>query len=290
MRLRTEISPQTPIAGITAPWPLVMGIVNVTPDSFHDGGQRLDPDAAIAHGRDLAAAGAAILDIGGESTRPGAGEISSEAELERVIPVIRALAVGGHVVSVDTRKAAVMAGAVAAGARMINDVTALRHDPESLALVAGLEVPVVLMHSRGTPGDMQTRTGYDDVVGDVMSDLAARIAACVEGGVAQDRLIIDPGLGFAKTARQSAALLGDIARFHALGCPLLIGASRKTFIGALSATARSADRLPGSLAAALWAGQQGAAILRVHDVAETVQALKIFRALCYIDGNDEMAE
>ena len=290
MRHRAEISPQTPIAGITAPWPLVMGIVNVTPDSFHDGGQRLDPDAAIAHGRDLAAAGAAILDIGGESTRPGAGEISSEAELERVIPVIRALAVGGHVVSVDTRKAAVMAGAVAAGARMINDVTALRHDPESLALVAGLEVPVVLMHSRGTPGDMQTRTGYDDVVGDVMSDLAARIAACVEGGVAQDRLIIDPGLGFAKTARQSAALLGDIARFHALGCPLLIGASRKTFIGALSGTARSADRLPGSLAAALWAGQQGAAIVRVHDVAETVQALDIFRALCYIDGNDEMAE
>jgi dihydropteroate synthase len=290
MRHRAEISPQTPIAGITAPWPLVMGIVNVTPDSFHDGGQRLDPDAAIAHGRDLAVAGAAILDIGGESTRPGAGEISSEAELERVIPVIRALADGGHVVSVDTRKAAVMAGAVAAGARMINDVTALRHDPESLALVAGLEVPVVLMHSRGTPGDMQTRTGYDDVVGDVMSDLAARIAACVEGGVAQDRLIIDPGLGFAKTARQSAALLGDIARFHALGCPLLIGASRKTFIGALSGTARSADRLPGSLAAALWAGQQGAAIVRVHDVAETVQALEIFRALCYIDGNDEMAE
>ena len=290
MRHRAEISPPTPIAGITAPWPLVMGIVNVTPDSFHDGGERLDSDAAIAHGRDLAAAGAVILDIGGESTRPGAGEVSSEAELERVIPVIRALADDGHVVSVDTRKAAVMTGAVAAGARMINDITALRHDPESLALVASLEVPVVLMHSRGTPGDMQTKTGYDDVIADVMGDLAARIAACVAGGVARDRLIIDPGLGFAKTARQSAALLADIVRFHALGCPLLIGASRKSFIGALTRTARSEDRLPGSLAAALWAGQQGAAIVRVHDVGETVQALEIFRALCYIDGNEELAE
>jgi len=285
-----------PIAGIEGPWPLVMGIVNVTPDSFHNGGQfndgsrRLDPDAAIAHGLAMAAAGAAILDVGGESTRPGAGAVSETEEAARIIPVIEALAKAGHVVSVDTRKAAVMVRAVKAGARMINDVTALDHDPESLAVAAGLDVPIVLMHSRGTPGDMQTKTDYGDVVADVIGVLQARIDACVRAGIDRDRLLVDPGIGFAKTALQSAALLGDLARFHALECPLLVGASRKSFIGALTNTPRSVDRLPGSLAAALWAGQQGAAIVRVHDVGETVQALAIYRALCYKEATNELTE
>ena len=158
------ISRRPPIAGIEGPWPLVMGIVNVTPDSFHDGGRRLDPQAAIEHGRTLADAGAAILDVGGESTRPGAKEVTEEEELARVMPVVEALAADGHVVSVDARKAAVMARAVSAGARMINDITALRHDPQSLAVAARLDVPVVLMHSRGEPAHMQSLTQYDDLI------------------------------------------------------------------------------------------------------------------------------
>jgi dihydropteroate synthase len=274
-------APRLGIAGLDLPWPLIMGIVNVTPDSFHDGGRRLDPDAAIAHGRALAAAGAAILDIGGESTRPGADAVPVEEELARVIPVIEVLAAEGLVLSVDTRHAAVMAAAVKAGARMINDVTALRHDPDSLACAARLAVPVVLMHSRGQPSNMQSMTRYDDLMMDVFDALAARVAACATAGMDPGQLLIDPGLGFAKDAAQSTELLRQMASFHALGCPVLIGASRKSFIGDLTGAARSDDRLPGSLAAAFWAMQQGAAILRVHDVAETVQTMAMFRSLCY---------
>jgi dihydropteroate synthase len=274
-------APRPAIAGLERPWPLLMGIVNVTPDSFHDGGRRLDPDAAIAHGRALASAGAAILDVGGESTRPGAEAVPVEEELIRVIPVIEVLAAEGLVLSVDTRHPAVMAAAVKAGARMINDVTALRHDPDSLACAAELAVPVVLMHSRGEPSRMQSMTRYDDLVMDVFDALAARVAACAAAGMERGQLLIDPGLGFAKDAAQSAELLRQMASFHALGCPVLIGASRKSFIGDLTGAARSEDRLPGSLAAAFWAMLQGAAVLRVHDVAETVQAMAIFRSLCY---------
>jgi dihydropteroate synthase len=266
-----------------------MGIVNVTPDSFHDGGRNLDPNAAIARGRALAASGAAILDIGGESTRPGAEAVSVEEELARVIPVIEVLAQEGLVISVDTRKAEVMEQAVKAGARMINDVTALRHEPDSLARAARLTVTqavsVVLMHSRGQPSDMQSMTRYDDLIMDVFDDLAARVEACVAAGIDRGRLLIDPGLGFAKNAEQSVALLRQIAAFHALGCPILVGASRKSFIGSLTDAAGSEDRISGSLAAALWAAQQGAAILRVHDVAETAQTMAIYRSLCY-DAND----
>jgi len=266
-----------------------MGIVNVTPDSFHDGGRSLDLDAAVAHGRALAAAGAAVLDIGGESTRPGAQAVPVAEELARVIPVIHALARDGLVVSVDTRKAEVMERAVEAGARMINDVTALRHEPDSLARTAKLNgaqaVSVVLMHSRGEPADMQSMACYDDLIMDVFDDLAARVEACVAAGIDRDRLLVDPGLGFAKDAAQSAELLRQMTVFHALDCPVLIGASRKSFIGGLTGADRSEDRLPGSLAAAFWAAQQGAAVLRVHDVAETAQTMAIYRSLCY-DTND----
>ncbi|MDP6689743.1 MAG: dihydropteroate synthase [Alphaproteobacteria bacterium] len=277
-------TPRPAIAGLepakSGPGPLIMGIVNVTPDSFHDGG-RLRPAAAIAHGRALAGAGAAILDVGGESTRPGAREVPVDEELERIMPVIEALAGDGLAVSVDTRKAAVMTAAVNAGARMINDVTALRHDPGSMACAAKLAVPVVLMHSRGTPETMQSMTHYDDLIMDVFDDLSARLADCLAAGLSRDNLLLDPGLGFAKMPEQSAALLRGMAHFHALGCPLLIGASRKGFVGKLTGAAATEDRLPGSLAAAMWAAQQGAAVLRVHDVAETAQTMAIFRSLCY---------
>ncbi len=279
--LRALRAPRPSIAGLELSWPLLMGIVNVTPDSFHDGGRRLDPKKAITHGRALASAGAAILDIGGESTRPGASAVPVAEELSRVIPVIETLAGEGLVISVDTRRSAVMAAAVKAGARLINDVTALRHDPESLACAAELAVPVVLMHSRGEPSNMQTMTQYDDLIMDVFDALAARVEACAAAGIDQSQLLVDPGLGFAKNAAQCAELLRQLASFHALGCPLVIGASRKSFIGNLAGAVRSGDRLPGSLAAAFWAMQQGAAVLRVHDVAETAQMMAMFRSLCY---------
>ncbi len=283
-------APRPGIAGLDLPWPLIMGIVNVTPDSFHDGGRRLDAKAAIAHGRALASAGAAILDIGGESTRPDADAVPVEEELARVIPVIEALAGEGLVLSVDTRHAMVMTAAVKAGASMINDVSALRHDPDGLACAAGLAVPVVLMHSRGEPSSMQSMTHYDDLIMDVFEALADRVAACVAAGMDGGQLLIDPGLGFAKNAAQSAELLRQMTSFHALGCPILIGASRKSFVGKLTGAARSEDRLPGSLAAAFWAMLQGAAVLRVHDVAETAQTMAMFRSLCYKDHEQTNAE
>ena len=259
---------------------LIMGIVNVTPDSFHDGG-RLNADAAIAHGRALAAAGAAILDVGGESTRPGATEVPVAEEIARITPVIEALASDGLMVSVDTRKGEVMTAAVKAGARMINDVTALRYHPDSIDRAAKLALPVVLMHSRGTPETMRAMTHYDDLIMDVFDDLSAQIEACLAAGMARENLLIDPGLGFAKKPDQSVALLRGMAHFHALGCPVLIGASRKSFVGKLAGSTVNEELLSGSLAAAMWAAQQGAAVLRVHDVAETVQTMAIFKSLCY---------
>ncbi len=260
--------------------PLIMGIVNVTPDSFHDGG-RLNADAAIAHGRALAAAGAAILDVGGESTRPGATEVPVAEEIARITPVIEALASDGLMVSVDTRKGEVMTAAVKAGARMINDVTALRYHPNSIDRAAELALPVVLMHSRGTPKTMRTMTHYIDLIMDVFDDLRARIEACLTAGITRENLLIDPGLGFAKKPDQSVDLLRGMAHFHALGCPVLIGASRKSFVGKLAGSTVTEELLSGSLAAAMWAAQQGAAVLRVHDVAETVQTMAIFKSLCY---------
>jgi dihydropteroate synthase len=261
--------------------PLVMGVVNVTPDSFSDGGALGSIEAAVAHALALEAAGAQVLDVGGESTRPGAGEVPVADELERVVPVIEALrARTGAVISVDTRKPEVARAAVAAGASVWNDVSALTFDPASLATAAGLQVPVVLMHAQGTPQTMQTAPRYGDVTGEVLGFLVARIGACVRAGLGRERLLVDPGIGFGKTLEHNLVLLRELRRFAALGVPVLVGASRKSFIGKVDpAAGEPLDRLGGSLAAALWAGQAGAAIVRVHDVRETAQALMLWAAI-----------
>jgi dihydropteroate synthase len=256
-----------------------MGIVNVTPDSFSDGGDRLDPAAAIAAGRRMLEEGAEILDIGGESTRPGAEPVGIEEECARVLPVIEALAADGALVSIDSRHAAVMRAAVEAGASIVNDVTALTGDPESLAAVAALEVPVILMHMQGEPRTMQADPRYGDVVAEVRGFLGERAAACESAGIARADICIDPGIGFGKTVAHNLALLKHLEAIRELGYPVLIGASRKSFIGKLSHGEAPKQRLGGSLAVALAAAERGAAILRVHDVAETAQALALWRAI-----------
>ena len=272
-------APRAPLCGFDFSRPLVMGIVNVTPDSFSDGGAHDDPERAIAHARALAEAGADILDIGGESTRPGADAVPAEEEMRRVIPVIRQLAAEGHVVSVDTRKAVVMERAVQAGAAIVNDVSGLTFDADAARTVAALKVPVVLMHMRGTPADMMARATYEDVVTEVHDELAARIDAALAAGVAEERLIIDPGLGFAKTTDDNLAILRWLSVFHGFGRPLLVGASRKRFIGEVTEVAQPAGRLAGSLAVAQAAIAAGAQIVRVHDVADTAQMARMVRAL-----------
>ena len=257
--------------------PLVMGILNVTPDSFYDGGDYADLDAAIAHGRALHAAGANLVDIGGESTRPGAEPVPVDEELARVIPVVTALAGDGVPVSIDTSRAPVMREAIAAGARVVNDVTALQGDSDSLDVAAGSDADVILMHMQGSPATMQNAPRYGDVVLEVYDALAARVAACEAAGVARSRICIDPGIGFGKTAAQSLELISALAIFHGLGCAVAIGVSRKSFIDAIAGPARPEDRLPGSLAAMLTALGQGAQIVRVHDVAETAQAVSLWR-------------
>jgi dihydropteroate synthase len=249
-----------------------MGVVNVTPDSFSDGGLFASTEAAIAQGRRLAEEGADILDIGGESTRPGSEPVPEDEELRRVLPVVEALAADGHLVSIDTRRAGVMRAALAAGARIANDVTALAGDPESLDVAAGAGVAVVLMHMQGDPH-------YGDVVAEVGDFLAARVEACVAAGIPRARICVDPGIGFGKTVEHNLALLRGLAALRPEGCALLVGASRKGFIGKLSRGEDTSRRLPGSLAVALHAAAAGADVLRVHDVAETRQALEIWRAL-----------
>jgi dihydropteroate synthase len=259
--------------------PQVMGIVNATPDSFSDGGQFSDAAAAAEAGARMAAEGAAIIDIGGESTRPGARSIWEGDEIERVAPVIRQLAAGGTAVSCDTRKADVMTAAVEAGAHMINDVSALTYDARSAEVAASLKVPVVLMHHKGAPEVMQDDPRYDDVLVEVYLWLEERISAVVEAGVAPENILIDPGFGFGKNVGHNLELMNGLALFHSLGCPLVLGASRKRTIGALSNEAPTDRRIGGSIAFAMKAADQGAQILRVHDVFETVQALKIWRGM-----------
>ena len=259
--------------------PQVMGIVNVTPDSFSDGGQFADTSVAAEAGARMAAEGAAIIDVGGESTRPGARSVWEGDEIERIAPVIRQLAAGGVAVSADTRKADVMTAAVKAGARLINDVSALTYDDRSAEVAATLNVPIVLMHHKGAPEVMQEDPRYDDVLVEVYLWLEERIAAAVEAGIARDRILIDPGFGFGKNVGHNLELMNGLALFHSLGCPLVIGASRKRTIGALSNEAPTDQRLAGSIAFALKAVEQGAQIVRVHDVPETVQALRIWRGL-----------
>jgi dihydropteroate synthase len=257
--------------------PLVMGILNATPDSFSDGGDHLDPSAAIAAGERMLADGADILDVGGESTRPGAPAVSEEQEQARVLPVIAALARQGGVISVDTRNAGTMARALDAGARIINDVTALTHDPAALSLVASRRCPVVLMHMRGTPATMNSLAVYADVAMEVRAELAARVAAAEAAGVARADIMLDPGFGFAKTAAQNIELMRRLPLLRGLGCPVLAGISRKATIGALAGETDPKRRGPGSMAAALFALTRGARVLRVHDVAETVQAVRVWR-------------
>ena len=271
--------PRGPIADLALDRPCVMGVVNVTPDSFSDGGRYLAPEAAISHGVQLETEGADILDIGGESTRPGSDPIDREEECRRVLPVIEALAKRARVpISIDTRNAQVMRRAVDAGARMINDVSALTHDPNSLAVAAASGLPVVLMHAKGDPRTMQRNPTYDDVVLDVYDALAERLAACEAAGIARGRLIVDPGIGFGKTLAHNLALLGALSIFHGLGCPILLGASRKSFITKLTGAAAD-DRLPASLAAALQGLAQGVQIVRVHDVAATRQAIALWQGV-----------
>ncbi len=262
--------------------PRVMGIVNVTPDSFSDGGAHFDLDAAIAHGLKLADEGADILDIGGESTRPGADAISIEEELRRTIPVIEALAKRTSLpISIDTSKPEVMRAAVAAGAGMINDVYGLRRDG-ALDAAAELGVPVVLMHMQGEPRSMQANPDYDDVVGEVHRFLAERIFAAEMAGIAKKHIVVDPGFGFGKTVQHNLQLLAQLQRFTELGVPVLAGLSRKKTIGELTGRDDPRERIFGSVAAHVIAAQRGAMLLRVHDVAATVDALKVWNAVAAV--------
>jgi dihydropteroate synthase len=278
--------PRQPLLGLALDQPRIMGIINVTPDSFSDGGRHFDPGIAIQAGQDMAQAGANIIDVGGVSTRPGASEPSEAEELARVLPVIEALASTGLIVSIDTRRAAVMAAALAAGAQIINDISALSADPESLTIAAACDAPIVLMHMQGTPETMQQAPVYGHVILDVFDYLESRIAECLEAGIDEDRLIVDPGIGFGKTVAHNLQILRDSAILHGLGRPLLIGLSRKKFIARLSAGEAAALRLPGSIAGALFAVAQGAQILRVHDVGETSQAIKIWQAISHENADD----
>jgi dihydropteroate synthase len=259
--------------------PQVMGILNVTPDSFSDGGRFADAAGAAEAGADMAGQGASIVDVGGESTRPGASPVWEGDEIERIAPVIRQLSTGGAAVSVDTRKGDVMWAALEAGARMVNDVSALTFDDRSAGVVAAAGVPVVLMHHQGAPETMQDDPRYDDLLVEVYLWLEERIAAAVEAGIAREQILIDPGFGFGKNVGHNLELMNGLALFHSLGCPLVVGASRKRTIGALSGEAPVEKRLGGSIAFALKAVEQGANILRVHDVFETVQALRVWRGL-----------
>jgi dihydropteroate synthase len=272
-------SPPRIWAGLALTRPLVMGILNVTPDSFSDGGAHAAAHDAIAAGTAMLAQGADIIDIGGESTRPGAAPVSPEEEQARILPVIRALAGLGAVISADTRHAATMAAALDAGAAIINDISALTHDPAALPLVAVRGCPVVLMHMRGTPETMNGLTHYGDVAAEVLAELTAARDRAVAAGVAPHNIALDPGLGFAKRGAQNFALLRATGRFAALGHPVLIGLSRKRFLGEVSGEQDPARRDAESLAAGLFAAGQGGHILRVHDVSGTARALRVWHEL-----------
>ena len=271
--------PRGRLVGLDMARPHIMGIVNVTPDSFSDGGRHATSQAAVEHALKLEREGAAILDIGGESTRPGAETVGEDEELRRILPVIEAVSEKCEaLISVDTRKPRVMREAVAAGADIINDVSALSFDPEALETAAELDVPVALMHALGDPKTMQDSPEYEDVQLDVFDYLEARIEAAMRQGMKRENLIVDPGIGFGKTLEHNLALTSGLSLLHGLGVALLFGASRKRFIGTLIGVEDAAARVSGSVAAALAAVAQGAQIVRVHDVAETRQALDVWQA------------
>jgi dihydropteroate synthase len=258
---------------------LVMGIVNITPDSFSDGGRYFDSSRALAHALELVEEGADILDIGGESTRPGAAEVSVQEELDRVIPIIETLAAEVPIpISIDTSKPEVMYEALRSGAGFLNDVRALQ-EPGALKAAAKSDVPVCLMHMQGAPRTMQDDPHYDDVVADVEEFFRQRIAACEQAGIRRERILLDPGFGFGKTLEHNIRLLSELERFQSLDCPLLVGMSRKRMIGTLLGDVSPDQRLYGSVSAAVVAAMKGAAIIRVHDVRPTVEALKIVTAI-----------
>jgi dihydropteroate synthase len=256
-----------------------MGILNMTPDSFSDGGRNADVAVAAAAAVSMAAEGAAIVDIGGESTRPGAATVWEGDEIARVAPVLDRLRPSGLALSIDTRKSAVMADALARGAGMVNDVSGLTYDDRAMATVADAACPVVIMHAQGDPTTMQDAPRYDDALLDVYDWLEARVAAAVAAGIARERIIVDPGIGFGKSVRHNLELLNGLSLLHGIGVPILVGASRKRIIGALSNEATVDKRLGGSLALVMTALAQGVQLVRVHDVAETVQALRVWRGL-----------
>lgn len=267
-------------AGLTLDRPRLMGILNVTPDSFSDGGKFQGTGAAVAQAKAMAAA-AEIVDIGGESTRPGAVEVQIEEEIDRTVPVIRTLRAGGLTtpISIDTRKAAVATAALQAGASIVNDVSAFDFDPALGALVASAGVPVMLMHAQGVPATMQDNPLYGDVLLDVYDALAARLARAVALGIDPARIVLDPGIGFGKTQAHNLALLRGLSLFHGLGAPILLGTSRKRFIGTIGQADAADSRAPGSIATALGGVAQGVQIVRIHDVAETRQALRLWQSL-----------
>ncbi|MGB4106229.1 MAG: dihydropteroate synthase [Alphaproteobacteria bacterium] len=263
-----------------------MGIINVTPDSFSDGGKFLNPDKAIEHGLRLVQEGVSILDIGGESTRPGAEVIDVAEEIRRVVPVIKGLAGKAPWISIDTRNAATMEAALAAGANAINDISALSHDKRSLDVAAAANVPIFLMHMQGTPQTMQKNPSYNNVVEDIFQYLQQRIMECETRRIETKMLVCDPGLGFGKTLEHNLAILRNIKRFHDLGVPIMLGASRKSFLGKIAGTDSMEERVSGSVSVALWGLSQGVEVYRVHDVKETVAAFKAIGELDLVSGQN----
>ena len=274
-------APRAAFAGLALDRPRITGILNVTPDSFSDGGRYLEPQAALDQGRSLVAEGADGLDIGGESTRPGAVLVPEDDEIARTAPVIAALRAGGAGIriSIDTRKAVVAAAALDAGADIVNDVAALGHDPQMAGVVARSGAKVILMHAQGTPAAMQADPSYPNVLLDVYDFLQEKLGMAVAAGIAREKIVLDPGIGFGKTVAHNLALIRGLSLFHGLGCPILLGASRKRFIGTISGTDDASARMPGSLSVALAGLAQGVQISRVHDVVESRQAFALWRAV-----------
>ena len=266
-------------AGLSLDRPRLFGIINVTPDSFSDGGEALRPEDAINRGRVMLDAGADVLDVGGESTRPGARPVSVEEELARVVPVVEGLGRLGALVSIDTRRAPVMRAAIDAGAKIINDITALTGDPDSLGLAAESGLPVVLMHMQGEPATMQDDPRYEDAAADIHAYFTERVTACEKAGIGRERIAVDPGIGFGKTVGHNLEILSRLDLYTGFGCPVLLGVSRKSFIGKLSREEPPKDRIAGSIAAILAAARQGVRLFRVHDVAETRQAFAVWEAI-----------
>ncbi|WP_353533719.1 dihydropteroate synthase [Cognatishimia sp. WU-CL00825] len=278
--LKTLSAPRADVMGLAMNTPQTMGILNVTPDSFSDGGQHNAPEAAIARSREMVAQGATLIDVGGESTRPGSGVVAIDDEIKRTAPVIEAVAKAAIApISIDTRKAPVAKSAVRAGAGLINDVSGFTYDADLGPLAASHAVPVCVMHAQGDPATMQDDPRYDDVLLDVYDFLAAQVGYLIGLGIPREQIVVDPGIGFGKTNAHNLAILARLSLFHALGCPILLGASRKRFIGTIGNAPDAGQRVPGSLAVALAGVAQGAQFLRVHDVAETTQALQLWQAV-----------